>query len=74
MTASCRLGLLCQKKSSFIALRLAVSLNNTPEGHHRKSEVAVNMLRMGLLTVDQIAQATGLSPDEIEELALNKGH
>jgi len=33
-----------------------------------KFEVAANMLRMGLLTADQIAQATGLSADEIRRL------
>jgi predicted transposase/invertase (TIGR01784 family) len=32
-------------------------------------EVAVNMLRMGLLTTDQIAQASGLSVEEIRKLA-----
>ncbi|WP_446011718.1 PD-(D/E)XK nuclease family transposase [Candidatus Electrothrix sp.] len=34
-----------------------------------KSDVVVNMLRMGLLTVDQIAQATGLSEDEVRKLS-----
>ena len=34
-----------------------------------KSDVAINMLRMGLLTVEQIAQATGLSVDEIRKLS-----
>ncbi|MCI5141860.1 MAG: Rpn family recombination-promoting nuclease/putative transposase [Candidatus Electrothrix sp. ATG1] len=34
-----------------------------------KVEVAVNMLRMGLLTVEQIAQATGLSEDEVRKLS-----
>jgi len=32
-------------------------------------EVAANMLRMGLLTADQIAQATGLSADEVGRLS-----
>ena len=36
-----------------------------------KFEVAANMLRMGLLTADQIAQATGLSADEIRRLSLD---
>ena len=36
-----------------------------------KFEVAANMLRMGLLTADQIAQATGLSVDEIRRLSLD---
>ncbi|WP_446011717.1 PD-(D/E)XK nuclease family transposase [Candidatus Electrothrix sp.] len=35
-----------------------------------RSDVAVNMLRMGLLTVDQIAQATGLSEDEVRKLSV----
>ncbi|MCI5146924.1 MAG: Rpn family recombination-promoting nuclease/putative transposase [Candidatus Electrothrix sp. AR3] len=40
------------------------------EGIERgRSKVAVNMLRMGLLTVDQIAQATGLSEYEIRKLS-----
>ncbi|MCI5125560.1 MAG: hypothetical protein D3925_14075 [Candidatus Electrothrix sp. AR5] len=34
-----------------------------------KVEVAINMLRMGLLTVEQIAEATGLSEDEIRKLS-----
>ena len=34
-----------------------------------KSDVAVNMMRMGLLTAEQIAQATGLSMDEIRKLS-----
>jgi predicted transposase/invertase (TIGR01784 family) len=34
-----------------------------------KVEVAVNMLRMGLLTVEQIAQATGLPDDEVRKLS-----
>lgn len=35
-----------------------------------KIETAATMLRMGLLTVDQVAEATGLSMEKIEELAL----
>ncbi len=31
-------------------------------------EVALNMLRTGLLTTDQITQVTGLSPEEIRKL------
>ncbi len=34
-----------------------------------KIEVAVNMLRMGLLTVEHIAQATGLSEEEVRKLS-----
>jgi hypothetical protein len=34
-----------------------------------RAEVAVNMVRMGLLTVDQIAEATGLSRDEIRKIS-----
>jgi predicted transposase/invertase (TIGR01784 family) len=34
-----------------------------------KVEVAVNMLRMGLLTVEQIAQATGLSEEAIRKIS-----
>jgi predicted transposase/invertase (TIGR01784 family) len=34
-----------------------------------RSDVAVNMLRMGLLTVEQIAQATGISEDEVRKLS-----
>lgn len=35
--------------------------------------MAVNMVRMGLLTVDQIAQATGLSEDEVRKLSEDEG-
>jgi predicted transposase/invertase (TIGR01784 family) len=38
-----------------------------------KVEVAVNMLRMGLLTVEQIAQATGLSEEAIKNISKNEG-
>ncbi|MDU9048794.1 MAG: PD-(D/E)XK nuclease family transposase [Candidatus Electrothrix sp. Rat3] len=38
-----------------------------------RSDVAVNMVRMGLLTVDQIAQATGLSEDEVRKLSEDEG-
>ena len=38
-----------------------------------RAEVAVNMLRMGLLTIEQIAQATGLSEDEIRTLSPDEG-
>jgi len=34
-----------------------------------KSEVAANMLRMGLLTTDQVAGATGLSEEAVKKLA-----
>jgi predicted transposase/invertase (TIGR01784 family) len=34
-----------------------------------RANVAVNMLRMGLLTVEQIAQATGLPEEEIRKLS-----
>ncbi len=34
-----------------------------------RSEVAINMLRTGILTTDQIAQVTGLSAEEIRKLA-----
>ncbi|MCI5122404.1 MAG: hypothetical protein D3908_14685 [Candidatus Electrothrix sp. AUS4] len=37
-----------------------------------RADVAVNMLRMGLLTVEQIAQATGLSENEIRKLSENE--
>ena len=38
-----------------------------------KSEVAVNMLRMGSLTVDEIARATGLSQEAVKKLAKTMG-
>jgi predicted transposase/invertase (TIGR01784 family) len=38
-----------------------------------RAEVAINMLRMGLLTVDQIAEATGLSGDEIRKISEDAG-
>ncbi|XCN72145.1 MAG: Rpn family recombination-promoting nuclease/putative transposase [Candidatus Electrothrix aestuarii] len=34
-----------------------------------KADVAVNMLRMGLLTIEQIAQATGLSEETVRKLS-----
>ena len=34
-----------------------------------RTEVAVNMLRTGMLTTDQIAQVTGLSEKEIRKLS-----
>jgi len=39
-----------------------------------KKETAKNLLAMGLLTSEQIAQATGLTPEEIRKLKKNVRH
>ena len=39
------------------------------EGKHKKAiETAINLMKLGILTNDQISQATGLSIDEIENI------
>ncbi len=42
------------------------------EGREEKAiETAQNLLRMGLLTIEQIAQAVSLSPEQVKALAVN---
>ena len=38
-----------------------------------KIEAAVNLLNLGKLTIEEIAEATGLSIEKISELAREKG-
>ena len=43
------------------------------EGEHKKAEeTARNLLTLGTLTLEQIAQATGLSVERIKELAAHE--
>ena len=45
------------------------------EGRHENArETAINLLKLGALTEEQIAQTTGLSLDEVKALQLDPSH